>query len=331
MDNTSRILKEEISRIMEALNEQMQLIEEHDKRIPQIEIDLIMENIRELYTAFKDLNKHNNRQFISPPAASAQPAEQTVVLTEIHRDTPPLSEQTVVFTEAPAGPPPAEEITEETRIPEEAPVPEEMPVEEKPPVMEEPPAVEEPVALNMRFSFKEAIRFEPVPEPEPLPEPEPEPVPVRIPDPEPPVKPAPEPIPTPAPEPEIIRRKAPELFQDAAPAPQPSLADKLREEKLTLNDRLQQERQDTSLGSRLQQNKIQEIKSAIGINEKFQFINELFAGSMQDYTMAITQLNQFRNLEEAIGYIDILKFKYNWDMNADAFRKIMDIVRRRYQ
>jgi hypothetical protein len=112
--------------------------------------------------------------------------------------------------------------------------------------------------------------------------------------------------------------------------PPPSLSDRFKDEKKTLNDRLQQDKPEMTLSSRLQQNTISDVKAAIGINEKFQFINELFAGSMQDYTQAINQLNQFKNLEEAIGFIDILKFKYNWDMNADGFRKIMEIVRRRY-
>jgi hypothetical protein len=194
------------------------------------------------------------------------------------------------------------------------------------------PVEESPVLLN--FRFKEPIRFEPIAEPEPEPEPEPViPEPIIIPQeviPEPPVmirETPPEPPREEIPAPKPVSKPPVDLFNATPP---PSLSDRFKDEKKTLNDRLQQDKPEMTLSSRLQQNTISDVKAAIGINEKFQFINELFAGSMQDYTQAINQLNQFKNLEEAIGFIDILKFKYNWDMNADGFRKIMEIVRRRY-
>ncbi|MHC1706853.1 MAG: hypothetical protein AB9842_04935 [Bacteroidales bacterium] len=117
----------------------------------------------------------------------------------------------------------------------------------------------------------------------------------------------------------------PDLFSSG-----PTISDKLKEEKLTLNEKLQQEKSFNTIGARLHQNPIKDLKSSIGINEKFQFINELFNGSMQDYTQGIQDLNQFSGYEEALKLIDVLKFKYNWDTNSDAYHKIMDFVRRRY-
>lgn len=305
MDNTTRLLKEEISRIMEALNEQMLIIEEHESRIPQIEIDLIMENIRELYTALKDLNKINSREYIKP--VKEQPVQ--IELQPVIPLQQPVVESIMMKPKEPEFHAP--EPVPVQPPPPQAPVPEPVIPEIKAEEPKPEPAEETPVLLN--FRFKEPIRFEPIAEPEPQPEPEPEPEPV-----------IPEPVIIPK---EVIPEPPVDLFHTPA---SPSLADKFKDEKKTLNDRLQQEKQEMTLSSRLQQNAISDVKTAIGINEKFQFINELFAGSMQDYTQAINQLNQFKNLEEAIGFIDILKFKYNWDMNADGFRKIMEIVRRRY-
>lgn len=132
----------------------------------------------------------------------------------------------------------------------------------------------------------------------------------------------------------------PEEISFRPPKPEPDLfsttiggftiSDKLKEEKVTLNEKLQQDRPGGTLSSRLHENPIKDLKSSIGINEKFLFINALFNGSMQDYAAAITELNQFNNYEEALKFIDILKFKYNWDTNSDAYHKIMDFVRRRY-
>ena len=47
----------------------------------------------------------------------------------------------------------------------------------------------------------------------------------------------------------------------------------------------------SSLAERLTNSKIDDLKSAIGINEKFAFITDLFAGSNKDYDTAISILN----------------------------------------
>lgn len=273
------IIKEEVKRIMEALNEQLLIVNEHKSRIPQIEIDLMMENVRDLYSALKDLNKINNRDFYHTPRTGEdiQP-EKPVVEQKIAGQVP----ETAIEPEH------HDEI-----IPDEE--------------------------ISIPFDFKEPIRFEAVTEQE-IAEEE-----TRVVEPQAPVQVTRQEL-------SAERRVAPDEPGDLFSAAQAnSISDKYKDDKKTLNERLQQEKPDNTLGSRLQQNQISDIKTAIGINEKFQFINELFAGSMQDYTMAIGQLNQFRNLEEAVNFIDILKFKYNWDMNADAYRKVMEIVRRRYQ
>jgi len=171
---------------------------------------------------------------------------------------------------------------------------------------------------------------EPLPEPiplsesKPLPEPEPEYEPIVL------ISPKPEavaetPMATTSTEPAVAVPPSQDLFSTGT-----TIADKLKEEKMTLNQRLQAEKPKMNIGSQLHHNQIRDLKSSIGINEKFQFINDLFKGNMQDYTLAITQLNQFNNFEEALEYIDILKFKYTWDINSDAHHKLMDFVRRRY-
>ena len=53
-------IKEEIKNILEVLNEQFAIIDEHQKRIPQIELDIVMANIRHFYELFYELNKLNS-------------------------------------------------------------------------------------------------------------------------------------------------------------------------------------------------------------------------------------------------------------------------------
>ncbi|MDZ7742618.1 MAG: hypothetical protein U5Q03_12920 [Bacteroidota bacterium] len=57
-----RILKKEISNILEALHEQAEIILSHEGRIPQIEMDIAMGNIRKLYEDFYLLDKENRHE-----------------------------------------------------------------------------------------------------------------------------------------------------------------------------------------------------------------------------------------------------------------------------
>jgi len=57
------LLKEVIAQTLEAITEQESVIQRYDGKIPQIEIDLIMENIRRLYENFHFLDKMNGEKF----------------------------------------------------------------------------------------------------------------------------------------------------------------------------------------------------------------------------------------------------------------------------
>ncbi len=78
-----------------------------------------------------------------------------------------------------------------------------------------------------------------------------------------------------------------------------------------------------SVAEKLQHNKITDLKSAIGINERFQFINELFDGNMKEYTVALDQINNFSSLDEAESYMANLREVYKWNSEgliAENFR-----------
>jgi hypothetical protein len=75
---------------------------------------------------------------------------------------------------------------------------------------------------------------------------------------------------------------------------------------------------------------INDIKSAIGINEQFQFANELFGGSLQEYNIAIQQLNTLETLESAIDYYTNLQQLYNWDSENELVKHLLEIIDRRY-
>ena len=58
---------------------------------------------------------------------------------------------------------------------------------------------------------------------------------------------------------------------------------------------------------------MKDLKDAIGINEKFLFINELFDGNLQDYSEALNKLNAFENLQSAENIFSVdLVTRYSW-------------------
>jgi len=191
-------------------------------------------------------------------------------------------------------PPPAPVIVED--IKEEIPEPVEEPVEK--PVAEEPPVTESvaPVRLSPNI-----LSMEPVTEEEQVKEEPPAPAPGAEQDIEQPH--------------EKYQRITFDLFSDGTGS---TLADRLREG------------QEKRIADKLQENKVIDLRTTIGINDKFLFINELFEGNMRIYDDAIQKLNEGTTVAQADMLLLDLKIVYNWDSESPTVKKFVELVRRRY-
>ena len=101
-------------------------------------------------------------------------------------------------------------------------------------------------------------------------------------------------------------------------------------EAKTVADEISEKVNEESLAEKFQKNKITDLKEAIGINEKFYFINELFDGVMKEYNEAIMTLNSKSSKEEALTYLKQLKEDRAWKEDAEAFGQLRDILGRKY-
>lgn len=97
----------------------------------------------------------------------------------------------------------------------------------------------------------------------------------------------------------------------------------------TLGDRMMQE--DHSLAAKLQQNPVRDLRSVIGINDKFLFVNELFGGSMEKYNKSIDNFNDLKTLNGAMIYLNELKIELQWNSSNEAYRKLSDLVARKFE
>jgi hypothetical protein len=72
---------------------------------------------------------------------------------------------------------------------------------------------------------------------------------------------------------------------------------------------------------------VENLMSAIGINDRFTFIRELFNGDSPAFEHAIKALNEAANFNDAYNY---MIQHYDWDMDSEAVQLLLDIIRRKY-
>ena len=99
----------------------------------------------------------------------------------------------------------------------------------------------------------------------------------------------------------------------------------------TIGERLQQQ-EDHSLAAKLQHEAaVNDLRTAIGINDKFLFVNELFGGSMEKYNKSIENLNDLKTLNGALIYMNELRIELQWNSSNEAYQKLLELVHRKYE
>jgi hypothetical protein len=85
------------------------------------------------------------------------------------------------------------------------------------------------------------------------------------------------------------------------------------------------------LRSALNDAPVRDLKKAIGINDRYVFVNQLFRGDEAMYERSIKTINAFRILPEAEYWMEReLKVKLGWDENRDVTRHFYQLVKRRF-
>ncbi|UAY52543.1 hypothetical protein [Ferruginibacter albus] len=118
------------------------------------------------------------------------------------------------------------------------------------------------------------------------------------------------------------------------PAPQPATAiekKEVNEQNIStesLNDKLKINK--IELSEKFNESGIKDLKKAIGINDRFLFINELFRGDEAMYERSIKTINSFSILAEAEYWIRReLKTKLGW-IESDTVKQFDQLIKRRF-
>lgn len=262
--------------------------------ISQVELDLLLDDLRNLYDTFKTIGQENlNRQHpvkrpqvsvashISQEPAYAQPEQ--VHNTENYSTAVPSA--TIVTTEAEAKPliapeaapePPA---TAEKQI-EAAPVDDEY-------IAQQPTFIQETFTPQPEFTDSPGPAYE-----------------------------------------QAVQPPAHEGAKPVQQATASTLAEKFNTPK-SLSEVIASSQPSAGTGARMLLQPIADLNTGIGLNDKFSFISELFGNNPAIYEEAITRINRAVNLDEA-NWILQKYHSHEWDHKHETHNRLKDFIKRRF-
>jgi hypothetical protein len=264
------VIREEICVLLDTLAEQKDIIMKHKQRIPQIEIDIMMSNIRKLYEFFHELDKLNSMQR-TPSGYMPETREQDPVFNENQEEEKP----------------------KETMIPDVAPEEDRMkiPVEE----IKIPPPPQEIVEKQELPAITEVPKVSPVADTK---------------------KGGKE------------KKSLPDLFAETEKI---SLADKYKNSGQTsVHERISTGKSEKTVADKIGDAPLPDLKAAIGINDKFLFINELFKGDLQEYNRTIDRLNAASVMADAEEILEEKADQFEWSKKADVEARLKSFVNRKF-
>lgn len=152
--------------------------------------------------------------------------------------------------------------------------------------------------------------------------------------------PAPAPAPAPAPEPKTVQEPlpppAPAVKEPAPAAPAPAVTARDAVDEKILSDRF---RGRTTLHETLHRNVAKEgatlgqakpvtsLMSAIGINDRFTFVRELFGNDTAFFEHTIQILNDASSFNDAYNYMIT---NHDWDMDSEPVQLLLEMIRRKF-
>lgn len=114
------------------------------------------------------------------------------------------------------------------------------------------------------------------------------------------------------------------------PAQEPVTNEKQSSEARTLNEKLMQEAKPTIIDKH-QRSRIESIRGAIPLNQKFMLINSLFNGDNISWSMALQELENSISQDEAMTLLhDKYARQYNWNMEDETVQELISLVERKF-
>lgn len=124
---------------------------------------------------------------------------------------------------------------------------------------------------------------------------------------------------------EVIKETVEIQAETIVAASKNSVDEKIDTEEI-LNDQLQKKSTDV-IGEKLIKNKLSDIQTAIGINDRFLFIRELFENNAEAYNSSIKFINETSNFSVIEEHF---KSNTNWDFENPTVIQFMELTKRKF-
>jgi hypothetical protein len=98
----------------------------------------------------------------------------------------------------------------------------------------------------------------------------------------------------------------------------------------SLNDIIAQKLDGFQLSEKVIEPKIDNLKTAISLNKKIAFVNELFKENVVDYAKSIDKINSSNNISEAMLIWTELKVAHNWNNENTLVKDLEKLIQRRF-
>lgn len=139
------------------------------------------------------------------------------------------------------------------------------------------------------------------------------------------IKPEPVPIQTKVDEPKVAVSTDSHTDESHSKPRHATLGDKLGGDKTSLMDKITGGKENPNTQSVGKQ--VDDIRKALGVNDRFLFSRELFGGNNNLMDQTINQINGFANFAEAGQFI---ASNFNWNGDDQTVQAFMNVVKRRY-
>jgi hypothetical protein len=98
----------------------------------------------------------------------------------------------------------------------------------------------------------------------------------------------------------------------------------------SLNDIIAQKMDGFQLSEKVIEPKIDNLKTAISLNKKIAFVNELFKENVVEYAKSIDKINSSNNINEAMLIWTELKITHNWNNENTLVKDLEKLIQRRF-
>jgi hypothetical protein len=122
-----------------------------------------------------------------------------------------------------------------------------------------------------------------------------------------------------------------DTYKETVPAPKEifEFNKTLANEVESLNEKLKEDR--IEVVSTLQGTPVRDLKKAIGVNDRYLFVHDLFRGDENMYERSIKTINGFSIYPEAQYWIQReLKVKLSWPDNSETVKLFDQLIKRRF-